>query len=415
MIPVRDLGSLGDDERRALLERGAALPDEVVRRAREIVDRVQREGDAALRDLTRTLDRVEFEEVPIGRPDVPEPLRRAIDATIANVKAFHRHGLPENFEYPASPGTRFGAYAVPYGRAGIYVPGGKAVYPSTVVMAAVPARLAGVGELVLTTPNPQPAVLYAASRCGVSRVFRVGGAQAVAALAFGTATVPRADIIVGPGNAYVTAAKKLLSDRVAIDFIAGPTEIMVLWDGSGRADFVAAELAAQAEHDVDAAAILVTPSAAGAAAVAAALDALVPMLERSKIVAVALRTHGRLFTCRTPEEALDFANAYAPEHLALMGPAFEAFLSSVRTAGAVSAGLYASVALADYGSGPNHILPTMGHARRSSALSARTFLRWVPYQRISSEGIRALASAAIELARAEGLTAHARAIELRVS
>lgn len=413
MIPIQRLSSLGDDERRALFDRHAALPDDVVEAARGIIDRVRAEGDDALRDLTRRFDGAEFGEVEIGEPDVPAALRGAIDAVHARVTAFHERDRPEAFEFSAGRGVRLGAVPVPYERAGIYAPGGRATYPSTVIMAAVPARIAGVGEIVLATPQPSEAVRYAAKIAGVSRLFRVGGAQAVAALAFGTATVPRADIVVGPGNAYVSAAKQLLRDRVAVDFIAGPTEILILWDGTGRSDFVAIEMAAQAEHAEDSTAILVTTSGDGAVAVGDALRRLAGELERGAVVEAALRRNGRAFVAASPEEAIAFANAYAPEHLLLMGKLMEAHLSSVRTAGAVSAGAYASVALADYGSGPNHILPTMGHARRASALGVRAFVRTMPYQRISAEGLRGLAPAAVELARAEGLTAHARAIEMR--
>jgi histidinol dehydrogenase len=415
VIPIRRLGALSAQERAALVSREQALPAPVVERARQIIERVRLEGDAAVNALSRELDGAEAQEVPIGEPEIPAALRRAIDAAHENVAAFHEKARIPSFEYAAGPGTYLGAAVVPYERAGVYVPGGRATYPSTVVMAATPAKIAGVGEIVLVTPNPTPAVRYAARRCGVGRIFRVGGAQAIAALAFGTATIPRADIIVGPGNAYVSAAKKLLSDRVAIDFVAGPTEILILWDGTGRSDFVAIEMAAQAEHDADATAVLVTPSGDGAAAVVEALRSMVPNLERAGIITAALSAHGQALVAESIDAAVAFANDYAPEHLLLMGKLMEAHLSSVRTAGAVSSGAYASVALADYGSGPNHILPTMGHARRASALSVQTFLRVLPYQRVSAEGLRAMAASAIELARAEGLGAHARAIELRLS
>lgn len=416
MITVQALGGLTADERASLLQRGRAIPDEVLTKARDIIERVRRDGDKALLELTREFDKEDATaiEFPVRAPELDADLRAAIDQAIVNVQLFHERGRLQPFEYEAIDGAKMARMIVPYARAGVYVPGGLAPYPSTVIMACVPARLAGVKEIVLCTPpDPHPAILYAADRCGVARLFGVGGAQAIAAMAYGTQTVPACDIVVGPGNVYVNAAKKLVSDDVAIDFLAGPTEIMIVWDGEGRADFVASEMIAQAEHASDATAILLAASTAAADAVVEELKKRVPACDRADIIGASLARSGRIFVAGI-DAAVDFANAYAPEHLLLAVKYGDRLLPKIRTAGAVSVGLHASVALADYGSGPNHILPTMGWARRTSGLSANTFVRTVPVQTIDAAGARTMGPGAARLAREEGLTAHAAAIELRM-
>jgi histidinol dehydrogenase len=336
---------------------------------------------------------------------------------IRRVERFHRLGLPEAYRLAAG-GVEVGRRCVPYDTAGVYVPGGRAAYPSTLVMAAVPARLAGVRRILVCTPPDRrgrvpAAMLYAARRAGVDAVFRVGGAQAVAAMATGTRSIPRADIIVGPGNVYVAAAKERVADRCAIDYVAGPTEILIVSDGTSDPRFLAADLAAQAEHDPQARCLLVTTSRTQARAVAAELQRIVPAQPRAEIIRASLRRHGWILLARGLERALEFANAYASEHLVLATRDAARRLARVRSAGSVFVGDRSACAFGDYGAGPNHILPTAGAAARSSALSVLTFLKLIPYQAVSKRGAAALAKSCSPLARLEGLHTHRLSMEIR--
>jgi histidinol dehydrogenase len=308
--------------------------------------------------------------------------------------------------------------AVPYRTAGIYVPGGRAAYPSTVVMAAVPAKIAGVRQAYICTPPDRqgkvaPAILYAAQRSGVDRVFRIGGAQAIAAMAYGTRTIPRADIIVGPGNVYVSAAKEIVARECATDFMAGPTEVLIVSDGSSNPRHLAFDLAAQAEHDPEARSLLVSTSRREAGRVVRELEAILRAEPRSKVIAESLRRHGWILLCRSRKEAFEFANAYAPEHLVIATRSARKDLKRVENAGSVFVGSESACAFGDYGAGPNHILPTAGEAARVSALSAMTFLKFIPYQAMTRKGAGILARSAARLAYLEGLDCHGHSMESR--
>jgi histidinol dehydrogenase len=303
---------------------------------------------------------------------------------------------------------------VPYERAGLYIPGGLAVYPSSLIMAAAPASVAGVRELVLCSPPPIPdVVLWTAKLCGVARVFRIGGAHAIAAMAYGTESVPRCEILAGPGNKFVTAAKKLVADEVAIDFLAGPTEILVLSDGETSAKFIAADLIAQSEHDPAACSILVTTSEKQAREVDAELDRQAPKHERREIIEKSLKERGALLVAENLDEAVGFSNRYAPEHLVLSCRQPHPILKQIRHAGSIFLGEYSPVAIGDYCAGPNAILPTLGDARRRSGLTANTFVKTLAYQNLSPEGLALMAPTAVALAKVENLGAHRRSIEIR--
>jgi histidinol dehydrogenase len=421
IVRIAQLARLSRAERARILDRRPSRDPRAAAAAARIVDEVARGGDAALRRLTRRFDGVSIDRLEVGlggRVELSIAARRAIDEMWRRVEAFHRQGIPGGF-VRGGGGVMVGRAAVPFRVAGIYVPGGRAAYPSTVVMAAVPARVAGVERVVVCTPPDRrgrvpDAVLYAARRAGVDRLFRVGGAQAIAAMAYGTATIPRADIVVGPGNVYVNAAKEIVSARCAIDFVAGPTEVLIVSDGSAPARFLAFDMAAQAEHDPEARAILVTTSRAQAEGVAAELERIVATEVRARIIRASLRRYGRILLCRGLEEAFAFSNEYAPEHLEIATRDPARRLREVRSAGSVFLGPYSGCAFGDYGAGPNHILPTAGAAARTGALSAMTFLKFIPYQAATAAGARRLAGFATRLAALEGLDCHRRSMEVRV-
>jgi histidinol dehydrogenase len=388
---------------------------------REICRRVAVDGDVALRELSRRFDGWapgDGEDWALGRPEMeralaalPPDQRSALELAARRVRAFHEaetyadvHG-PEGLQLLVRPVRR----------AGLYVPGGRVPYPSTVLMTAIPARVAGVREVLLATP-PAPdggvaaAVLAAAALAGVDRVYRLGGAQAVAAFAYGTERVPRVDVVAGPGNVYVTLAKREVYGVVGVDAIAGPTEIMVVADRSAPAHYVAADLASQLEHDPMAWAVLVTDSPALADAVEESFTDLAWRLDRADVVRAARCC---IVLAASAAEAMDVANEFAPEHLEIVVEDPEPLLARVENAGAVFVGPHAPVSLGDYVIGPNHTLPTAGSARFSSPLGVHTFLKRTSVARVDAEGLRGLRQAAATLARMEGLTAHAHAIEVR--
>lgn len=424
LVRIRRLDRLTESERKTLLDRTPGRNRKVEAAVDRILRAVRREGDPALRRYTLRFDgaRIGALEVPqaelrrAGRELAPEA-RRSIDAMERRVRRFHRLGVPKGVR-DVIGGVAVGVRPIPYATAGIYVPGGRAAYPSTVIMAAVPARLAGVGKLVLCTPPDSKgrlpaAVRYAAWRSGVDHVFRVGGAQAIAAMAYGTRSVPRVEILVGPGNAYVSAAKARVSGQVAVDFVAGPTEVLVVSDGTVDPRWLALDLAAQAEHDPDARAILITTHVGQAEAVARELEALARRGPREGIVRASLGRYGWVLIAPSVKAAVEFANAYAPEHLVLATRHPERPWKAVRNAGSVFLGARTACAFGDYGAGPNHILPTAGEAARRSALSVLSFVRFVPWQSAGRQGARRLARSAIPLARLEGLVGHARSMEAR--
>jgi histidinol dehydrogenase len=395
---------------------------------RDIVEDIRQRGDTALVEYTRQFDglhvahardlRVDQSRLRAAFDGLDAREREALEFAAERIRSYHQRQYQESWSYREADGTLLGQQVTALDRVGVYVPGGKAAYPSSVLMNVVPARVAGVGEVIMTVPTMtgdlNSLVLAAAHVAGVDAVFTVGGAQAVAALAFGTDSIPAVDKIVGPGNAYVAEAKRQLFGVVGIDMVAGPSEILVLCDGNTPADWIAMDLFSQAEHDERARAILLCPDAAFIEAVAAAIDRLLPEMERRAIIAEALASRGALIRIRDLEEGLSLCNRIAPEHLELSVDEPEALLPRIRHAGAVFLGRYTPEALGDYCAGPNHVLPTASTARFSSPLGVYDFQKRTSLIACSAAGAAHLAGAAATLARGEGLTAHARSAELRV-
>jgi histidinol dehydrogenase len=412
----------------AALTRYEAAQDESVETAvRAIIAQVRARGDAAVLELTRRFDQVEARsiaelEVPRAVLDaalasLPDAEGRALREAAERVRRFHERQRAQSWQYEEADGTVLGQLVSPLDRVGIYVPGGKAAYPSTVLMNAIPAKVAGVREIVMASPTPGGArnqlVLAAASLAGVDRVLSIGGAQAVATLAYGTQSIAAVDKIVGPGNAYVAAAKRQVYGAVGIDMIAGPSEILVLCDGRTPADWVAMDLFSQAEHDELAQAILVSPDAGFLDAVEAAVARLLPEMARREVIAASLGGRGALILARDLDDACEVANRVAPEHLELSVESPQALLPKLRHAGAVFLGRYSSEAIGDYCAGPNHVLPTAGTARFSSPLGVYDFQKRTNLIGVSRAGAATLGRIAATLARGEGLPAHARSAEYR--
>ena len=397
----------------------------------ETVDAIIRDlrarGDAALLDYTRRFDRWEPAratdlEIPTARlaqawDAIPAAQRSALETAAGRIRAYAEHQALSGWSYVEADGTLLGQKVTPLDRVGLYVPGGKAAYPSSVLMNAIPAKVAGVAELIMVVPTPagelNELVLAAAHAAGVDRVFAVGGAQAVAALAYGTATVPAVDKIVGPGNIYVATAKRAVFGQVGIDMVAGPSEILILCDGGTAPEWIAMDLFSQAEHDEDAQAILVAWDPAYLDQVAAAIDRLLPTMERQEIIAAALRARGALILARDQEEAAALANQIAPEHLELSVADPETLAGRIRHAGAIFMGRHTAEALGDYCAGPNHVLPTSRTARFSSPLGVYDFQKRSSLIMASATGAATLSRTVSILARGEGLTAHARSAEYR--
>lgn len=417
----KDVGALTSSERTRLLDRSTSSDPAVRARTGAIIDRVRRDGDGALFALARELDGVSLEALEVPRAscrralDGLEPgLRRALERCAGNVASAHRAFLPVAQETETEPGIVVGRRPDPLARVGVYAPGGRAAYPSSVLMGAVPARVAWVGEVVLCTPPgrdgaPSSVVLAAAALAEVDRVFAIGGAGAIAAMALGTESVPRVDRIVGPGNAYVAEAKLQLSGFVAIDSPAGPSELLVVADDSADPALVARELVAQAEHDPDAAAMAIVVGSRAARAVAEALHDAAASAERRDVVVASLSRRGGVLSASTLDEAVALANEYAAEHLLLVVREPDDVLPKLRNAGTIFVGAASSVAFGDYMTGANHVLPTGGLARCYSGLSTLDFFRWTTYQRVTPAAAAALAGDVALFADAEGLPGHAAA------
>jgi histidinol dehydrogenase len=411
----------------ALRGREGGIPAGVEAEVRAILEGVRARGDDALWEYARRFDGADLAPATLRVPEeerraagglVPPAEREALALAAERIEAFHRRQRGKPWSFTEPDGTVLGQAIRPLRRVGIYVPGGRAAYPSTVLMAALPARVAGVDEVVLCTPcgadlQVHPAVLAAAELAGVSAVYRVGGAHAVAAMAYGTASLPRVDKIVGPGNVYVAAAKRLVFGAVGIDMIAGPTEVVVVADETARAEWVAADLLAQAEHDPVAAPIAVVTSRALAERVAAAAAAQGAALPRRAIAQEALARHGAVIVASGVGEALAVANAIAPEHLELMVADPWRWLPEVENAGAVFLGATTPEVAGDYLAGPNHVLPTGGTARFASPLSVEDFVKRTSFAALTPNAFRTLAPALARLARLEGLEGHARSAEVR--
>jgi histidinol dehydrogenase len=404
-----------------LLDRATGADAEVAAVAARIVDDVRARGDTALLEYTNRFDqRRESAMHDLAVPPaaclaalqgLPIALREALETAYGRIHEYALRQKLDGWEFTDNLGNRLGQRVTALERVGIYVPGGKAAYPSSVLMNAVPARVAGVGQIVMCVPAPRgelnPVVLAAARLAGVDRIITVGGAQAIAAMAYGTATVPAVDKIVGPGNAYVAAAKRLVFGQVGIDAIAGPSEIVVICDGGTDPDWIAMDLFSQAEHDEDAQAILISPDAAFLDRVHAAMDQRVRGLPREKIVRASIKLRGALIATRTLAEAVEIANHIAPEHLELSVEKPRELLDQVRNAGAVFIGRYTPEAFGDYCAGPNHVLPTSRAARFSNPLGVYEFQKRTSLIECTPQGAKALASVAGTLADAEGLQAHA--------
>ena len=417
-----------DAELDALTRYEAAQDDQVESTARSIIAAVRARGDDALLEYARRFDRVQVNAVPdleIAKPalkaafdSLPADQANALRVAAERIRRFHERQRAASWDYTEADGTVLGQRVTPLDRVGLYVPGGKAAYPSSVLMNALPARVAGVGELIMASPTPpgegNTVVLAAAHVAEVDRVFAIGGAQAIAALAYGTATVPRVDKIVGPGNAYVAAAKRQVFGAVGIDMIAGPSEILVICDGKTDPDWVALDLFSQAEHDEVAQAILLSPEAKFLDSVQSAVARLLPQMPRRAVIEASLAARGALIEVRDLDDACAVANRIAPEHLELSVEDPQALLSKLRHSGAIFLGRWSSEAIGDYCAGPNHVLPTAGTARFSSPLGVYDFQKRSSVIGVSREGAQRLGRIAATLAEGEGLHAHARSASARI-
>jgi histidinol dehydrogenase len=399
-----------------MLKRRAARLDEAEAVVKPILEDVRRRGDAAVLEYAKRFDgfdgrsvRVSGRELEAAARGLAREFRQALRVSEKNVAAFARMQLPQPRRIAPAPGLKLSQIVRPLDAAAAYIPSGRYPLPSTVVMTVVPARVAGVETILVCTPKPAPEILGAAQLLGATHVFQMGGAHAIAAFAYGTKTVPRADRIVGPGNIYVAAAKKLLAGEVGIDFIAGPSEILLIAaDGDPRA--IAADMLAQAEHDDDASAILLTPSRRLAEAVAKEVAAQLETLPTAATARTALKRNSAILLVSSLDEAVELSNRFAPEHLSIPDASL---LEKVRHAGSVFVGPWSPEAAGDYASGPNHVLPTSGAARLRGGLSAADFVKVISVQKLSEQALRRLAPSITALARAEGLEAHARSVEVR--
>jgi histidinol dehydrogenase len=411
----------------ALLGQARETTETVDQAVAAIIAEVRAEGDAALLRYTQRFDRLALtadrlrvgaDEIEAAAAGIEPSLMAALDLAASRIEAFHRMQVPNDLRTTDAAGLTLGMRWTPLDAVGLYVPGGKAAYPSSVLMNAIPARVAGVCRIAMCVPSPDgvlnPLVLAAARRAGVAEIYRVGGAQAIAALAYGTATIAPVDRIVGPGNAYVAEAKRQVFGRVGIDSIAGPSEVVVLADAANDPRRVAIDLLAQAEHDEAAQAILITDDPVFADAVAAAVTAELATLPRAAIAGASWQGHGAIIVVRTWDEAVELVNRLAPEHLQLMLRDPEAVFARIRHAGAVFLGAYCPEAVGDYVAGPNHVLPTGRTARFASGLSVFDFLKRTTWVAGNAEALARVGPAAIALAEAEGLGAHARSIAVRL-
>ncbi|WP_431124255.1 histidinol dehydrogenase [Variovorax paradoxus] len=420
-----------DAEFKARLHWSADADAAIEKVVADILADVQKRGDEAVLQYTNRFDRLDAKTLPeleltqaelkAAFDSLPAAQRDALESAARRVRSYHeaqKKASGESWSYRDADGTLLGQKVTPLDRVGIYVPGGKAAYPSSVLMNAIPAHVAGVGEIVMVVPTPKgeknPLVLAAAYVAGVTRAFTIGGAQAVAALAYGTATVPAVDKITGPGNAYVAAAKRRVFGTVGIDMIAGPSEILVLADGTTPPDWVAMDLFSQAEHDELAQSILLCPDAAYIDRVQAEIDRLLPTMPRAEIIAASLNGRGALIHTRSMEEACEISNRIAPEHLEVSSSEPQRWEPLLRHAGAIFLGAFTSESLGDYCAGPNHVLPTSGTARFSSPLGVYDFQKRSSLIEVSEAGAQVLGPIAVTLAEGEGLQAHAEAARMRL-
>jgi len=418
MIPIfRSTDS--EAVKRLLRSRGTELK-KAESTARRILEDVRRHGDRALANWTLKLDGIDLgragitvkrAEIVKAYRQIPPGFTKAVKLAARNIRRTAKQQLPKSWQITNRAGIKISQIVRPLDRVACYVPGGRFPLPSTVLMSVIPAQVAGVRDILIASPRPAPAVLVAADMLGVKKIFRLGGAQAIAAFAYGTESVPRADKIVGPGNRYVAAAKKLVAGECGIDFVAGPSELVVV-GSKGNPDWVAADLVAQAEHDPDAVAIFITPSRKLALRVQAAVEKVLEEVHAPALAAKALDQHGGIVITRNLDEAMELVNAFAPEHLTLLDDAVKR-LGHVCAAGSIFLGDSSPVAAGDYASGTNHVLPTAGAARVRGGLSAADFVKTISVQELSAQGLARLRKAVVTLARTEGLEAHAHSIETR--
>jgi len=420
----------GDFEQRlgALLAFESAQDPSVEQAVAQIIEAVRARGDEAVLEFTRRFDRVQAvemahleipkSELSAARARIEAAKLGALEQAAQRIRAYHEHQRLQSWSFTEADGTVLGQRVTPLERVGVYVPGGKAAYPSTVLMNVIPAKVAGVSEVIMTVPTPggerNDLVLAAADLTGVDRVFAIGGAQAVAALAYGTATVPAVDKIVGPGNAYVAAAKRRVFGVVGIDMVAGPSEILIVCDGANDSDWIAMDMFSQAEHDEIAQAIAISWDAAFLDKVQASIERLLPNMPRRAVIEASLRARGALILARDASEACALVNRIAPEHLELAASNAQDLVERIRNAGAIFVGSYTSEALGDYCAGPNHVLPTSRSARFSSPLGVYDFQKRSSLIAVSREGADKLGRIALTLARGEGLSAHALSARYRL-
>ncbi len=409
----------------ALAERNTPDDAAIARSVADIVQTVRREGDAALRRYALRFDGAQLTELALSEDEmaaaaakVAPEVKQAIATAAKNIAAFHMAQQPRTVDVSTQPGVRCLQRAVPIRRVGLYIPGGRAPLFSTVLMLGLPAKIAGCEEIILCTPQNSeghiaPEIIYSAGICGIRRIFRVGGAQAIAAMAYGTESIPRVDKIFGPGNRYVTKAKQLGTDSVAIDMPAGPSEVLVMADASARPDFVAADMLSQAEHGPDSQAILVCDTADFAEQVQQAVERQAALLSRGSSVEASL-SHSRIIVLPSRESMTAFANTYAAEHLIISMERPWEVADKITAAGSVFIGNYSPESAGDYASGTNHTLPTGGWARAYSGVNIDSYVRKITYQELTPDGLSALAPAIITMADAEGLDAHAAAVKIRI-
>lgn len=417
MIPILDYEKT---EESAIFQRNTPQ-SQVTEPVQEIIARVRAQGDRALFHYTRLFDKVDIsslevtgEELEAALEQTDKALLSVLSSAAENIKAYHSRQKRTGFSFSPEPGVVLGQKVTPLEKVGIYVPGGTAAYPSTVLMTAIPAKIAGCGEVVMVSPPEiSPAILAAAKIAGVDRIFRVGGAQAIAALAYGTETIPRVDKIVGPGNAYVAEAKRQVFGQVAIDMIAGPSEILIIADEMSSPAHVAADMLSQAEHDRLASAVLITTSRNLAEAVQKELEAQVSRLPRKEIAQASLKGQGKIILAASIPQAMEISNRLAPEHLELMVEGPMDYLDSIKNAGSVFLGRHCPEPVGDYWAGPNHTLPTGGTARFSSPLSVDDFVKKSQFTAYSQEALQKAGKKIAYFAQAEGLEAHARSITIR--
>lgn len=417
---------LEDQETQELIQRSKLDAEGAMDTVRNILDAVKENGDLALKQYTEKFDRadvdvirVDDEEIEKSFLNLDENLINALEKAADNIAKFHKAQIPEEWFVEVEQGVMAGQVIRPLDSVGCYIPGGRAVYPSTILMTVIPAKIAGVSRIICCTP-PQPdgsikdVVLAAAKVAGATEIYRVGGAQAVAAMAYGTETIPVVDKIVGPGNIFVTAAKKLVYGDVDIDFPAGPSEVLIIADETGNPDYIAMDMMAQAEHDPNAACVLVTTSKTIATKVDRSIKELVNRMQRSEIIIESLEKYGIIAIAGSIDEAVNFSNEYAPEHLIIMTKDPEVVLNDIKNAGSIFLGELTPVSAGDYGSGTNHVLPTSGCAKMYSGLSAESFIKKPTVQRLSDKGVLNLNEMVTTLAEYEGLYAHAESFKKRV-